>query len=118
MPEPEQALAPGLNGTDHGARSALGMIAGRQRHGTLEGLGHDGMAGAVSQPIGECRNDGARNDAEQTKCGPETNIGKRFAAFGERINDPAKQDRFGKLYEAKRNAGCGERDGQEFFRRQ
>jgi hypothetical protein len=46
------------------------VIAGSQRHGALERVGHGGEVTAVGEPVGEDGHGSAGEDAEQAEQGP------------------------------------------------
>jgi hypothetical protein len=61
------------NGTHHGARALLGVIADGQDDGVLEGLAQSREAPAMRQAVGNDRDDDAGDDAEQAEERPDAN---------------------------------------------
>ena len=59
-PEPEQRVRALQDGANDGARSAVGVIAGRQGYGALEGVRHSGKMTAMGHAIGMHGHDDAR----------------------------------------------------------
>ena len=70
QPQPEEGFGALQDGTDDGARAALGVIAGGQRHGALEGFGHGGEVAAMREAIGVYGDGGTGKDAEQAEHRP------------------------------------------------
>ena len=111
-PQPEQSVGALQDGADDGARAALGVIAGGERHGPLEGLGHGGKVPAVGEAVGEDGDHDAGNNAEKAQKRPQGDIGKGRFAPRQGVDDAPEKDRLGELHEADGNRGQGQQGGQ------
>ena len=94
------------------AGSAIGVVAGGERHRPLEGLRHGGEVAPMGKPVGEDGDGSPGHDAEQSQERPEGYVREGRAPAGKGVNHPAEQDRLGQLHDADGDGGDGEDHGQ------
>ena len=96
-PDHEERVGAGQHGADDAAGPLAGMVGRGQVDRALEGVAHRRHAAAMRQPVGEQGDDDPGRDAADAEHRPERHQFERLPPVGERVDDPAEQDRLGEV---------------------